>query len=229
MNDLTKLEEILGYKFVVGEVLVRALTHSSYANENHDTHHDNERLEFLGDAVLDMVVSNILFSTEIDKAEGDLTKLRASVVCERSLAKISKQNGINNFILLGKGEEHCGGRSRDSIAADCLEAILGAIYVDGGYNAAYKVIKKLFEKEIKAAEAGKLPRDSKTELQELLQAVGPCEISYKLTNEVGPDHDKSFSYQVIANGKVIGEGIGKSKKEAQANAAEAALEVINEL
>lgn len=224
MTDLTKLEEILGYKFTNENLLLQAVTHSSYANEVlGDAAKDNERLEFLGDAVLDMVVSNVLFKIERDKAEGELTKLRASVVCEKSLAKISKALGFNNYILLGKGEEQNGGRSRDSIVADCVEAIIGAIYVDSGFSAASKVVLSLFEDAIKDAEAGKLPRDSKTVLQEKLQSFGQCKIEYVLLSEQGPDHDKSFKFAVSVDGKQLGEGIGKSKKEAQANAAEAAL------
>ncbi len=224
MIDLSKLEEILGYKFKNKDLLLQAVTHSSYANEVlGDAAKDNERLEFLGDAVLDMVVSNILFKSEYDKAEGVLTKLRASIVCERSLAKISRALGFNNYILLGRGEEQNGGRLRDSIAADCVEAILGAVYIDSGFNATSKVVRNLFKDAISDAEAGKLPRDSKTVLQEKLQSIGPCKIEYVLLSEEGPDHDKSFKFAVCADGKQIGEGFGKSKKEAQANAAEVAL------
>lgn len=224
MTDLNRLEEILGYQFKNKNLLLQALTHSSYANEVYgDAARDNERLEFLGDAVLDMVVSNILFKSEKDKAEGVLTKLRASIVCERSLAKISKAQGFNEFLLLGKGEEQGGGRVRDSIVADGVEAIIGAIYIDSGFSAASEFVTRLFNDAIKDAEAGKLPRDSKTELQEKLQASGNCQIEYILLSEEGPDHDKRFEFAVIANGKQIGKGQGRSKKEAQANAAEAAL------
>ena len=229
MEDLAKLEEILGYKFNNIALLNQALTHSSFANEIGMPHCDNERLEFLGDALLDMVISIILFSSESDKAEGDLTKLRASVVCERALAKISKDKGINNFLMLGKGEEASGGRTRDSIVADAVEAIIGAIYLDGGFSAASNVVANLFDSALRDAEMGKLPKDTKTELQEILQAKGPCEIKYDLVSEEGPDHDKSFTFTVSANGKVIGDGKGKSKKEAQQKAAEAALRGINEL
>lgn len=224
MTDLLKLEEILGYNFKNKNLLLQAVTHSSYANEVlGDAAKDNERLEFLGDAVLDMVISNVIFKSDYDKAEGELTKLRASIVCERSLAGISKAQGFNNFILLGKGEEQNGGRFRDSIVADCVEAIIGAIYIDSGFNAASTIVLKLFEDAIKNAEAGKLPRDSKTELQERLQSVGQCKIEYVLLSEEGPDHDKVFRFAVCVDGRQIGEGVGKSKKEAQANAAEAAL------
>ena len=224
MTDLLKLEEILGYKFKNKNLLLQAVTHSSYANEVlGDAAKDNERLEFLGDAVLDMVISNVLFKSEYDKAEGELTKLRASIVCERSLAEISKARGFNDFLLLGKGEEQNGGRLRDSIIADCVEAIIGAIYTDSGFNAASTVVLKLFEDAINNAEAGKLPRDSKTELQEKLQSVGQHKIEYVLLSEEGPDHDKVFKFAVCVDGKQIGEGKGKSKKEAQTNAAEAAL------
>ncbi len=224
MLELSGLEKILGYQFKNKSLLVQAVTHSSYANEMlGDAARDNERMEFLGDAVLNMVISIILFQSESDKAEGELTKLRASIVCEKSLAKISKEYGFYKYLLLGRGEEHSGGRNRDSIIADCVEAIIAAIYIDSGFNAASEVIKRLFKEAIDDAEAGKLPRDSKTVLQEKLQAVGPCAIEYKLLSEEGPDHDKSFRFSVCVDGKQIGEGQGKSKKEAQTNAAEAAL------
>ncbi|MDO5441057.1 MAG: ribonuclease III [Bacillota bacterium] len=224
MMQLDKLEEILGYKFNNKALLHQAITHSSYANEIADgSVKDSERLEFLGDAVLDMVVSNVLFNQEMDKAEGDLTKLRAQIVCEKSLAAISREKGFGDFILLGKGEEHNGGRKRDSILADSVESIIGAIYIDSGFTAAAGVVTSLFEKTIEEAMAGKMPRDSKTELQERLQAHGPCTIEYKLESEDGPDHDKCFTFSVNVNGKQIGIGKGKSKKAAQASAAEAAL------
>lgn len=228
MEDLSKLEEILGYKFNNIAMLNQALTHSSFANEIGMAHIDNERLEFLGDAVLDMVISIILFSCESDKEEGDLTKLRASIVCEKALAKISKETTMNQFLMLGKGEEQNGGRERDSIIADAVESVIGAIYLDGGFSAASKVIATIFDSEIKDALLGNTPKDTKTELQEILQAKGPCEIKYDLVKEEGPDHDKSFTFSVSANGKKIGEGSGKSKKEAQAKAAEAALRGLNE-
>ena len=224
MIDLGKLEEILGYKFNNKDLLLQALTHSSYANESAShSMQDNERLEFLGDAVLDMAVSKVLYDREFDKAEGDLTKLRASIVCEASLAAISRQCKFNEFILLGKGEEHNGGRMRDSILGDCVESIIGAIYVDSGFAVASEVVSRLFKETIDNAMNGLLPHDSKTELQEKLQAHGPCTIEYKLEGEEGPDHDKSFTFSVYVDGKRLGIGKGKSKKAAQAHAAEDAL------
>ena len=222
MQKLEALEEIIGYSFKNKELLNRALTHSSFANEE-DPGYDNERLEFLGDAVLDMVISNKLFKELKDSREGDLTKLRAAVVCEKSLAKISKDKGINNYLRLGHGEEQSGGRTRNSIVADGMEAIIGAVYVDSGFLAASAMIERLFADAIKDAKEGKVIQDSKTKLQEKLQKNGPCNIEYRLIKEEGPDHAKLFTMAVYVNGKEEGTGTGKSKKEAQMAAAEAAL------
>ncbi len=222
MQNLESLEELIGYSFKNKELLVKALTHSSFANEE-EPGGDNERLEFLGDAVLDMVISNMLFKELKERREGDLTKLRAAIVCEKSLAKISKDKGINNYLRLGHGEEQSGGRTRNSIVADGMEAIIGAVYVDSGFTAAAKMIESLFEEAIKDAKEGKVIQDSKTKLQEKLQKNGPCSIEYKLIKEEGPDHAKVFTMAVCVNGKEEGIGTGKSKKEAQMAAAEAAL------
>jgi len=209
MNDLSRLEEILGYNFKNKELLNQALMHSSYANEVYgDALKDNERLEFLGDAVLDMVISQILYSSESHKEEGDLTKLRASIVCEKSLAAISREHCLKDFLILGKGEESTGGRDRDSIIADGVEAIIGAMYLDSGLEAVIKLINNFFAEAINEAKAGKLNRDSKTELQELMQKDGPCQIEYILLDESGPDHDKLFTFAVFADGKKLGEGSG---------------------
>ena len=222
MQNLESLEEIIGYSFKNKELLVKALTHSSFANEE-EPGSDNERLEFLGDAVLDMVISNMLFEELKDSREGDLTKLRAAIVCEKSLARISKDKGINNYLRLGHGEEQSGGRTRNSIVADGMEAIIGAVYVDSGFTAASKMIESLFEEAIKDAKEGKVIQDSKTKLQEKLQKNGPCSIEYRLIKEEGPDHAKLFTMAVCVNGREEGIGMGKSKKEAQMAAAEAAL------
>ena len=222
MQKLEALEEIIGYSFKNKELLNRALTHSSFANEE-DPGYDNERLEFLGDAVLDMVISNKLFKELKDSREGDLTKLRAAVVCEKSLAKISKDKGINNYLRLGHGEEQSGGRTRNSIVADGMEAIIGAVYVDSGFSAASAVVERLFEEALQDAKEGRFIQDSKTKLQEKLQKNGPCSIEYRLVREEGPDHAKLFTMAVYVNGKEEGTGTGKSKKEAQMAAAEAAL------
>ncbi|MBR5756875.1 MAG: ribonuclease III, partial [Firmicutes bacterium] len=199
MQKLEALEEIIGYSFKNKELLNRALTHSSFANEE-DPGYDNERLEFLGDAVLDMVISNKLFNELRDSREGDLTKLRAAVVCEKSLAKISKDKGINNYLRLGHGEEQSGGRTRNSIVADGMEAIIGAVYVDSGFLAASAMIERLFADAIKDAKEGKVIQDSKTKLQEKLQKNGPCNIEYRLIKEEGPDHAKLFTMAVYVNG-----------------------------
>ncbi len=223
-NDLSGLEEILGYEFNNRKLLETAVTHSSFAHESGlGAAADNERLEFLGDAVLGMVVSNILYENMGKSPEGDLTRLRAAIVCERSLAKISKDYGLNEYLLLGKGEEQSGGRERASIIADGVEAIIGASYLDSGFAAATKIVEKLFKDAIADAEAGKFPQDSKTKLQEQLQKNGPIQIEYRLIKEEGPDHAKLFTMAVYANGKELGTGQGKSKREAQMAAAEAAL------
>jgi ribonuclease-3 len=223
-NDLSGLENILGYEFHNKKLLETSVTHSSYAHEaGLGAAADNERLEFLGDAVLGMVISNILYASMGESPEGDLTRLRAAIVCERSLAKISKDHGLNEYLKLGKGEEQSGGRERASIIADGVEAIIGASYLDSGFTAATKMVEKLFKDAIADAKAGNFPQDSKTKLQEMLQKNGPVQIEYRLLKEEGPDHAKLFTMAVYANGKELGCGRGKSKREAQMAAAEAAL------
>ncbi len=219
-----ELEEILGYRFADRTLLVRALMHSSYANEQTgDPANGNERLEFLGDAVLDFVISVYIYERFSEKAEGDLTKLRAAVVCENALAEIGREFGINRYLLLGKGEDLSGGRYRDALIADSIEAILGAVYLDGGDAAANAVIRKLFTHVMEEAACGQLPGDSKTELQELVQKRGDANIRYELEKEFGPDHAKQFTIAVYVNGKKAGVGTGHSKKVAEAAAARDAL------
>ena len=223
-KDLALIEKILGYEFKNKELLVTAMTHSSYAHEkNLPKTADNERLEFLGDAVLGMVVSKILYDSLGESPEGDLTRLRASVVCERSLAKISLKSGLNNFLLLGKGEEQSGGRERAGIIADFIEALIGAVYLDSGFEEASALIGRLFASAIEDAKRGRTLRDSKTMLQEKLQQHGPVQIEYRLIKEEGPDHAKLFTVAVYAKGQELGCGTGRSKREAQMAAAEAAL------
>ncbi len=218
------IEKILGYEFADKELLERALTHSSFANEHTgNAFNGNERLEFVGDAVLDVVVGSYLYGRLPESPEGMLTKLRASIVCEKALGGVSFELGLNDFLLLGKGEERTGGRTRLSIAADGVEALIGAVFLDGGYGAAERTIRRILGKTIEEAVSGGLPTDAKSELQELLQSLGYSSIKYEITGESGPEHDKSFEACVMADGSVLGRGSGKSKKDAESSAAAQAL------
>lgn len=212
-----ELEKIIGYAFKNKDLLEQALTHSSYSNENRRMKwQSNERLEFLGDAVLELSVSNYLFEKYPEMAEGELTKLRASIVCEPTLALCSRQIGLGGQLLLSKGEENTGGRNRDSITSDAMEALIGAIYCDGGFEPARDFIDRFILQDI---DKKKLFYDSKTILQEILQRDGGAEPEYEITGESGPAHDKYFTAAVKFGGKVIGEGEGHTKKAAQQAAA----------
>jgi ribonuclease-3 len=208
-------------------LLERALTHSSYVKEKTERcDRNNQRLEFLGDAFFDAIISEELFR-RLDKVEeGKLTKLRALIVCEKSLAFQGRQVDIGKYLYLGKGEECTDGRNRESLLADAMEAVIGAIFLDGGYEAARNVVLKAFKERIDDAVSDKLNNDYKTELQEKIQAQGSSstEISYVIEKEEGPDHDKTFHISLICAGNLIGKGQGKSKKEAEQNAAKEALE-----
>ncbi len=220
-TELNRLEEIIGYQFRNKRLLVHAMSHSSYANERQmDKLMSNERLEFLGDAVLELVSSEFLFCNNQNLPEGKLTKLRASMVCEPSLAFSARAFGMERFILLGKGEELTGGRSRDSIVSDALEALIGAIYLDGGYKCAQDFILKFVLNDLDHKE---LFSDSKTMLQELVQADGDEKIVYHMIHESGPDHNKTFEVEVLIGDAVYGSGTGKTKKGAEQNAAYKAL------
>lgn len=220
-TELNRLEKIIGYQFRDKGLLVHAMSHSSYANERQmDKLMSNERLEFLGDAVLELVSSEFLFCNNRNLPEGKLTKLRASMVCEPSLAFSARAFGMERFILLGKGEELTGGRSRDSIVSDALEALIGAIYLDGGYKCAQDFILKFVLNDL---DHKKLFSDSKTMLQELVQADGEDKIIYHMLHESGPDHNKTFEVEVLIGDAVYGSGIGKTKKGAEQNAAYKAL------
>ena len=229
--SLNKLEQIIGYEFQNKELLQRAVTHSSYANERLGSPSEgNERLEFLGDAVLGAFVGLQLYRRYQDKEEGFLTKMRASIVCERSLGTAGRKLGINRFLLLSRGEESGGGRDRISIIADCMEAIIGAAYLDGGFDAANTVVRTCLTETAQLCECGQLPKDAKTTLQEVLShrtaEEGAPQIHYEILSESGPDHAKTFTAAVYAYGKLMGEGSGKSKKEAEQHAAAAALNAI---
>lgn len=220
---MTDLEEKLEYKFSDISLLVTALTHSSYANERKKMGIEcNERLEFLGDSVLGMVTAEFLFRNELGMPEGKMTRLRAELVCERSLAEAADELELGRHLLLGKGEDASGGRNRPSIKADAMEAVLAAMYLDGGIENAKKVIYKHILAKLDKVVAEN--HDYKTELQEYLQRDGAKLIEYSVTGEKGPDHDKTFDAQVSVNGKVIGAGSGRSKKAAEQSAARSALE-----
>jgi len=218
-------QEKISYRFNDEALLRKALTHSSYIKEKDEgCDKNNERLEFLGDAFFDAVISEELYKRPGNMEEGRLTKLRALIVCEKSLAYHGRQIGIGGHMLIGKGEEYIGGRQRDALLADALEAVIGAVFLDGGYDAAKDVVLKLFGKRIDDAINGNLSGDYKTELQERLQAKGETQILYMTEKEEGPDHDKTFYVSLFCAGELIGRGRGKSKKEAEQNAAKEALE-----
>jgi len=226
----TGIQAKTGYAFNDEALLVKALTHSSYIKEkNESSDKDNERLEFLGDAFFDAVISEELYRRLGSTPEGGLTKLRALIVCEKSLAGHGRQIGIGDYIFLGKGEECTGGRQKDAIIADALEAVIGAVFLDGGYEAVKDVVLRIFEGGIEDAVNGRLGDDYKTDLQEMLQAKGETKIDYLVEREEGPDHDKTFYINLFCDGKLAGKGRGKSKKEAEQNAAKEALESWKEV
>ena len=224
--NISKFEETINYTFENKSYILEALTHSSYSNENKN-YKFNERLEFLGDSVLSIIVSDYLFKTEKELPEGELTKLRANIVCEESLSEVASQINLGNFLLLGKGEEATGGRERISILADALEAVIAAVYLDGGIKEARDFIFKYMQEIIENSIKGKIFRDYKTYLQEVLQSKGEHNIWYKLIDEKGPDHNKRFVMEVGINDTVLGVGEGKSKKDAEQVAAKAALKTQN--
>ena len=218
---MTTLEEKLGYTFQSPELLENALTHSSCANHRGTGLTSNERLEFLGDSVLGMVVADYLFRTHPDMPEGELTRTRSALVCEESLVEVAQALGLGEYLKLGKGEEAGGGRHRPSIQADAVEAVLAAVYLDGGIGSARKIIQKfILSREVAGLTK---PRDYKTALQELVQRESGQVLAYQLVGEEGPDHDKRFFVEVDLNGTPVGSGQGRSKKEAEQMAAKAAI------
>ncbi len=222
---MTQFEQLLGYEFKNSDLLHEALSHSSYANENKKHRNSNERLEFLGDSVLSIVVSEYLFSNYKNLPEGELTKIRASLVCESSLFEFAQRIKLGEFILLGKGEENTGGRERPSILADAFEAVIAAIYLDGGYEPAKKHILRFIPENIKShGDVGF--NDFKTILQEIIQKNPEEHVTYSLESESGPDHAKEFTVVVNLNSNIIGRGTGKSKKQAEQQAAKSALELM---
>ena len=226
---MSTIEERIGYKFKNDVLLQTALTHSSYANEKRGRKiENNERLEFLGDSVLGLLCADYLFNTYKDFPEGELTKLRSSIVCERSLFELAVEFGLDEVIILGHGEEAGGGRRRSSILADCFEAVLGAVYLDGGSKAAAKFVKKFISQRAELAMNGRSFKDYKTALQEIVQKNHEEVLRYRLKAETGPDHNKSFLVELLLNSNVIAEGEGRSKKDAEQQAAKAALELMGQ-
>ena len=220
------LETKLGYQFQNPKLLDHALTHSSYANEHHlGSISSNERLEFLGDSVLGMIVADHLYRTFPDLPEGDLTRIRANLVCEGSLVLVAKEWDLGRYLKLGKGENACGGRSRPSILADAVEAVLAAVFLDGGLAHDRDIIQRFLLDRME--QVNRASRDHKTYLQELVQRKSGQVLSYELIGESGPDHTKTFQMQVLLNGQPIGQGTGHSKKEAEQAAANAAIERLD--
>lgn len=224
MDNIREFEEIIGYTFKKKQLIRQALSHSSYSNERKHPDGSNERLEFLGDSVLSIVVSDFLYKN-LNVAEGQLTKIRASLVCEKSLHVFAKKIRLGDFLLLGKGEENTGGRQRPSILADAFEAVIAAIYLDGGMQAAAKHILRFMPEDIIHV-AHPVFSDFKTVLQEVVQKNPEEKVEYVLIGEEGPDHNKRFVVEVCLNSQVIGKGSGRSKKEAEQLAAKEALELM---
>ncbi len=223
---MEKLESKLGYEFKNRELLVTALTHSSYANENRRLGAVcNERLEFLGDAVLGAVVADYLYRRFPDMPEGRMTRLRSELVCEGSLDLVASSLELGSRLLLGRGEERSGGRTRPSILADAVEALIAALYLDGGVEAAAQFIHRSILEPFEAGE-GMRDVDYKTALQELVQRKSDQLLEYCLVSESGPDHAKRFTIKVVLNGRCIAVGEGRSKKDAEQEAARLALEKL---
>lgn len=221
-----KLEKNMEYTFLNKNLLRNALTHTSYANENGIKKElSNERLEFLGDAIVDFVIGSKLFSMCPDKLEGELSKMRASIVCEQGLKEAADEIGLGEYILLGKGEEHTGGRNRASVVSDAFEAVIAAIYLDSNFETVQNWILKRLQHRINNAVSGKLNNDYKTLLQEFVQQYG-SHVTYKLISETGPEHAKVFEVCVYKNNAPVSKGSGKSKKEAEQAAAKNALSAL---
>ena len=224
---MEELEKKLNYTFRDRGLLSEALSHSSYANEHRSAHlRSNERLEFLGDSVLGFVTAEFLFTQHPDLPEGDLTRIRAALVCEQSLYEVARKLDLGRYLKLGRGEESGGGRQRTSILADATEAVFAAVYLDGGIGAASDLIHRCLLDAEKEEAVEERRRDYKTALQELVQRQADQVLTYRMAGEQGPDHDKTFVAEVQLNGSAVGTGSGHSKKEAEQAAAKAALEIM---
>ena len=225
---MDKLEAKIGYRFHNRELLRTALTHSSYANERHEgSCQSYERLEFLGDSILGLTAAEFLFQHQPPLPEGRMTRLRAELVCEASLHQVALKLELGRYMRLGRGEENTGGRQRPSILADMVEAIIAAMYLDSGMEQCRRFVHEMILKDAEISDAHRTA-DYKTQLQELVQRKSDQHISYTMTGESGPDHNKSFSFSVAINGVVAGEGTGRSKKEAEQMAARQALEALRQ-
>ncbi|MCX7678862.1 MAG: ribonuclease III [Spirochaetes bacterium] len=225
-RQLDSLQKKLRVKFSNKSLLNRALIHRSYVNETNATVRDNERLEFLGDAVLALVVNEYLFRKFEDYSEGDLAKIKSAVVSESTLAKVAMQLNLGSYILMGKGEEHSGGRFRESILANTMEAVIGAMYLDAGLKATRKCVLSLLKKDIERIDKLSYLRDPKTTLQEIVQKKYKCQPVYEVVEEKGPDHLKEFTVRLIINGKEVSRGTGNSKRKAEVEAARIVLEKL---
>ncbi|MBI5184010.1 MAG: ribonuclease III [Nitrospinae bacterium] len=226
IKELEILQERLNYRFKELNLLNEALTHKSYVNEKNSDLRDNERLEFLGDSVIDLIVGDYSFKRFSNYSEGDLSKIRAAVVNEIDLAEIARRIGIGRFILLGKGEEQSGGESKNSILSNTFEAIIAAIYLESGLENTYSVIINIFKERIDDVGNSCHYRDFKSELQEFTQGRFNCIPSYRISSESGPDHEKVFEINVIIGGVIYGKGKGKNKKEAEQLSAKEALDKL---
>ena len=223
-KKLLELEKKIGYPFQDFDLLIRAMTHSSYANEHKKEQREhNERLEFLGDAVLELISSDYLFRNYPDIPEGTLTKKRASMVCEPTLALCAREISLGEYLLLGKGEDATGGRKRDSIVSDAMEALIGAIYLDGGFANAKEFIARFILDDI---ENKQLFYDSKTTLQEIVQGSYDEDVRYEIVKEEGPDHNKNFYVHALLGERILGEGCGHTKKAAEQQAAYCAIKKL---
>ena len=220
---LNALEERLEYQFHDLTLLDTALTHTSYVKGDGRASAHNERLEFLGDAVLELCTSEYLFTRFPDSDEGAMTRLRAQAVCESALYEVAKDYGFGRLLLLGRGEDHSGGREKPSILSDAVEAVIGALYIDGGMEVAKRFIMRFVHKSVEDAMAGRLIKDHKTMLQEYVQKHHMGQIAYELIGSSGPDHNKTFSMRVLVAGETAGTGEGRTKQEAGQQAARAAL------
>ncbi|MCC7203278.1 MAG: ribonuclease III [Nitrospirae bacterium] len=227
-EELTRdLQKRLSYHFINIDLLREAITHKSYVNENPELNaKDNERLEFLGDAVLDLSISSYLVEHFPDYQEGELSKLKSMMVSEPSLSRIASELDIGEYLLLGRGEEHTGGRKKESLLANALEAIIAAIYLDGGLPAADGFIRMVFVSQIQAVTRDGISLDYKTDLQEYCQGHNLELPLYRVSKETGPDHRKTFEVELLINGEVLGLGIGRNKKEAEQRAAKEALKYL---
>ena len=225
---MQELEKKLNYSFRNPALLSEALSHSSYANEHRSAHlSSNERLEFLGDSVLGFVTAEFLFTRHPDLPEGDLTRIRAALVCEQSLYEVARKLDLGRYLKLGRGEEAGGGRERTSILADATEAVFAAVYLDGGIAAASELIHRVLLCAEREEAVEERRRDYKTALQELVQRQADQTLTYRMVGEQGPDHAKVFSAEVLLNGAAVGSGTGHSKKEAEQAAARSALAVLD--